>query len=615
MTAGVRSPESGIAALAGLALAAGLLAGCGKPPKSVTDGKDVATAKGDPWEAARKRLRKDTDFAACKAALANLNTDLPADPKAPKPAGLSKDAEAALAALVPLNADDLGEVRPAAFTAHDPVYLAECLYLRDAARSLDVVPRPGQTPEQAAADRADLAFAWVCRQVYLNPWLQDGDDGPVAMPPVPPVYALRRGHGSGYERMCVFLALLQQMNLDGCLVGPPEAKDQPATHPVYTADRKGLVTGGTRGPFWAAGVRVGGDVRLYDPWRGQPLPAPLSALRANPEAHKAWFEDKANVSAATAEDAKRATAFLAVPVNALAPRMVALEQQLKSEIGVRAAVDAAALRGAFADPKPAFWNPPNDRFAYGRASRGFLPAEEGGADRTEPKQLRLHSLYLQSLLPRKQLALPQEFREIPSPDVGERVWTMTAGPYFGAFFNPPSPRERIQRGQFQDAARDLVARQDEFWKGLERLRNSANSEGELAKWVAEAKELYQSQALAPTAQAKQAAVAAVEQLWQRKGGVMNLVVDRVVAELGHTEATYLLALCKHEQAERAQARLDRASGPEAEALRADARAAWQTADGEWQTYAGRAATQAGFPGRAAHAQALAARAAAMAQGK
>ena len=122
------------------AMVLGLLifaAGCGRPPTGPRDDKNQILDKGDPWQAAGKRLRSDTDLVACKSALSSLNNELTNGDKAEKPKALSAQDEDALAAIVPLHSTDRDEIRPAAFTPHDPVYLAECLYLRDAARSLD----------------------------------------------------------------------------------------------------------------------------------------------------------------------------------------------------------------------------------------------------------------------------------------------------------------------------------------------------------------------------------------------------------------------------------------------------------------------------------------------
>jgi hypothetical protein len=590
------------AALAVLVWGLSLLStGCRKPPKPPPDDKGNSGPKGDPWEVAAKRLRKETDVAACKSAINQLNTDLAASEGVAKPAVLAPEAETALAAIVPLTPEDRDEVRGTgySFTAHDPIYLAECLYLRDAARSLAL---GGLTPDQAA----DLAFAWACRQVTLSPWLIAGGDS-ISAAALPPSYVLRRGSGSALERMYVFLALLQQIGLDGCLVGPPGAGEV-STYSAVGPDRKVLPGGPTR-PFWAVGVRVGSDVKLYDPWRAQAFPAPLAQLKANPDAHKAWFEDKANASGVTAEEAKKATAYLAVPVNALAPRMATLQEKMKADdTGVRLAVDAAALRAAFPDPKPAYWNPAGDRFAFGRTARAFLPLEEGGTDRTDRSAVRLYDEYFRSQLPALDRGIPPELRgnKAVEGDIKARFGSAARNTYAAAFLIPPTPRERLQRGQFQDAARDLVEKQDEFGRALRRFQTEPDRERIIREWGERATQLYKSLGADP------AAAAGLDDLW--RSPAVALLLDRAASEVGQAEAVYLLALCKHEQAERAQARLDRAAGSDADQLRKDAADAWAIAVGEWRRYLEQyAPAQAGVPGRVDHAKTLAARAEALAK--
>ena len=592
-----------------LGLAVGLIGLCGtsgcarQPPR--TEVSEAGQPRGKPWETAARRLRKDTDPAACKAALNGLNNDLAADPFAPHPTALSKDAQDALTALVPLNPDDLAEVRPAAFTAHDAAYLAECFYLRDCANSLNI---PGLSAEKLG----DLAFRWVCRQVYLHPWLVETPVGLQATA-LPPTYVLRRGYGSGLERAYVFLALLQQLQLDGCLIGPPNAGNTPAGYVALGPDNKTVLTGTPRGPFWAVGVRVGHDVRLYDPWRGEPFPASLNELRAHPEAHKAWFADPANGSGVSPEDLKAATLYLAVPVNSLAPRMVALQKQLGDlgpslSISVTLSIDPAALQARFPDPKPAFWNPPSDPFAYGRTARTFLPQDEGGTDRSE-RGARLYDRYLSAQLPAEMIVPPPELRDIP--EAIARLRAAVAGVYAAAFIEPPNPRERIHRGEFQNAARELVVRQDRYWQGLERLRNNPNAEVQIRDWARKAVGLYEdyrrARFLDKNKEAEEAALRQIDRHWQSNLQTLQLVLDRASADIGHAEATFLMALCKHEQAEQIQARLENASG-DTSALRQEAQNAWAAAAAEWRTYATRAAAHARVPGRAEYVKWLSARA-------
>jgi len=82
-----------------------------------------------------------------------------------------------------------------------------------------------------------------------------------------------------------------------------------------------------------------------------------------------------------------------------------------------------------------------------------------------------------------------------------------------------------------------------------------------------------------------------------------------VAEVGQAEAAFLLALYKHEQAERVQARLEKATGDEAAKLRQNAVDAWTAAVSQWRSYREQyRSAQAGLPGRANHVETLSARA-------
>src|SRR5215475_8150699 len=62
-----------------------LASGCRKPPRSPATDKGQNEAKGDPWEGAAKRLKKETEPLSCKAALSELNRELATHDDVPKP--------------------------------------------------------------------------------------------------------------------------------------------------------------------------------------------------------------------------------------------------------------------------------------------------------------------------------------------------------------------------------------------------------------------------------------------------------------------------------------------------------------------------------------------------
>jgi hypothetical protein len=595
------------------ALSALALTGC---PKPVTQyGGEQTNQDGpkvDPWDAVAKRLRKETDPAGVRGALGKLADDLASRPDAGPPVPLTPDAEKALAALARLAPEDLETVRTAAFGGADGAYVAECLYFRDAAQAVDPIGLP-------PADKARAGFAWVCRQVYLNPWVTD--DGRF-VPAVPPSYVLRRGWGTGYERATVALALFQQMGLDAGLVGPPDAGDKPVGFMPPWADPKGTPPG----PFWAVAARAGADVLLFDPFGGRPFPGTLAQVKTNPDLLKAWADDKAHPWKVPADAVRQGTVFLSVPVQVLAPRMAVLEQKTKAELGVDLAVNLQEVRDRFAAAPPGgpgladvkAWTPPGDGLAYPRVLTSFLPGEEGGADR-RPSGQQLLGLYMRASFPRQMFTgadvLPRDLAPQPAKD---RLVIGAAAGYEAAFLTAPTPRERMQRGQLRDATQFLSDRQDYFTRGQEQVRNATPEQVET--WVKGVNAVYdalrqaeypnplQTQPNPPSDPAVAAARAAVDEFWRTNGTVAQAIIARATSRTGLAEATYLLALVKHEEAERQQLRAEKASGADAARAKATAQNAWAEAANAWRSYLEQSASLAGFPGRVEHARALAARA-------
>jgi hypothetical protein len=594
------------------AFALAALVGCGG--KSTTKNTAAVKPPDDPWPRVAPALRESTDATTCRRVLSELNNGLAANPAAEQPAGLTPDAETALRAVVPLSDADLAELRPAGYSNFDPNYLADAYYFRDIARALEAPP--GDPVKQA-----DAAFAWLGRQVVLQQhFVPVGQNQVQLLPPAPPSAVLRRGSGSGLERAFAFLAILQQLGLDACLVGPADAAVQPG---AWTP--KGGRVG--KGPFWAVGLRAGADVILYDPWAGEKLPATLAAVTADPGVLKAWAD--ARKWDVAPETLKASVPFLAVPLSALAPRMALLDRKLdpnpeRPSGEPRLAVDPVALRDRFAKdaklPGTKFWNPPADPFAFPRGLLNFTPIDDGGKDAAPPGQ-RVSDAYKRSLIPAALIAGGQDLDRLP--EALQRVHQFVLDRYATTFLVPPTPREQLQRGMFSDATPDLVRKRDDFAAAAERIRTDRNREQLVRDWFAKANAAYAELSVARlnektnpggVAQAQQA----VNEFWKTENTGAQALADQALAASGSAEATYLLALCKHEQAERSQVRSDRAkaaaeSDPRAaaavESARDKARNDWTDARDWWGRYEPHAAAQnAAFPGRADHAKKLAARA-------
>ena len=152
----------------------------------------------------------------------------------------------------------------------------------------------------------------------------------------------------------------------------------------------------------------------------------------------------------------------------------------------------------------------------------------------------------------------------------------------------------------------LVETQSEFGKSSDRVRNTRDADKVIREWVDKAVVLYRG------LDGGMAASAALDEHWRSPGG--GLLLDRSMGEVGQSEAALLLALCRHEEAERAQARLDHAAASEAGKLKTAAVAAWEIAAGAWRGYREQHSTaHSGQPGRSEHIAALVNRAKKLAQ--
>src|SRR5262249_50545287 len=190
----------------------------------------------------------------------SLNAYLEKNPEVKAKLKLDDDTRKLLLDRFDLTADQLAEIADGQFRSLDAAYLEECWLLRQAAFSQGM---QGLNTLQ----RARRAFEWVVSQVALLERLgamQMLQRRPAEV--VPPQVVLQRGFGHALERYLVFLALLRQLNIDGCMIGFP-------------AEDKGKST------YWVPGAIIsekdanGKDavppgIYLFEPRLGAPLPGP-----------------------------------------------------------------------------------------------------------------------------------------------------------------------------------------------------------------------------------------------------------------------------------------------------------------------------------------------------
>jgi hypothetical protein len=544
------------------------------PPNAPT-ARGTSRQSGNELEAVRESLRRDNDLAGCRNAVSQLNAYLARHPDAKKPAALTEDERKTLKQLQ-LDDDEVNEVSSQTFTPLDAQHLDQCFLLQETVRTLDlegVLDR----------DRAAAAFGWVTRQVRLRE--PEGDA-------CPPQFVLRRGWGSPLERSLVFLAVLDQLGIPGCMVAVLQDAKEPQ--------------------FLVPGALAGGEIYLFDSRLGLPLPGTspgsiltLAQLRSAPEAFAGVQADAERPL--TAEQARRAEPYIALTLSGLAPRMRYLKEDvLGGSSKVFPASNAAALVQAFhkATDNRAFvgssvqlWAVPRSGNCSLRVLRSFLPPSEGGVDRpTAPGKPWLPRLerFEQGLTPWQYLpAAVQSLR--PDIDPGLTLRGSFARPFVELVSNPRRPREQMLRGRLEEATTALVDMLDDMQQLRTRLQTEEDPSKALTQWLDEARKAQadllraeeqakrdktpETLALVKTAQAQMADV------WDKKKIEKPGMVLRAAAVPPlSAETAYLLALCKHEQAEQAQAALERRKDRTTPKDMAAATAAWKDAADRWKRF-------------------------------
>jgi hypothetical protein len=520
-----------------------LLTGCTRrPPTGPAAGSGPVVET--PAALDRASLWRETDLRSCQVALHRVNTHWQRYAEQ-KPASLADGDRRFFVEHFGLSDQEWSEVESPVFTSIDAHHVEQCLLFRDAARALGVDGLAGRY-------RAAAAFAWTIRQVRRK------DSAALA----PPHFVLRRGWGNAMERALVFLCLLDQLGLEGCLVVSP---------------------GGKAGKqFWAAAALADGQLWLFEPRLGLPLPAPdgpgvatLAQVRSGSVVLDQLAVAPKRPYDVTAEQARQAELWLTASLPALAPRMRRLEKLLPAgEAAVLADDPAARLRRfqAVAGTVPVrFWDPAGDWNNPVRLLLRFLPVDEGGLDRAPPPEQR-RTRFVRELFP--EAGLPEAVRRLEGqPRVYLQLHFLR--PFVDLSIEAGQPRDLMLRGRFDEAARKLVQRRDETRLLQERAQAVPDLAARVAQWTAEAQEAQRALSLAERRlQQEKSDDARIEldlagkrmQAVLARSQAAVLLVHAAAAEPLAAEATYLLALCKHEQAERLQREHDRRGSARAAAL-------------------------------------------------
>jgi hypothetical protein len=587
-----------------IGLAMGMLAGAGCANRAQPTKAAVRpTREAEDTFSVADTLRKSTDVESSRNAIEQLNLYIGNHPEL-KPRPLDAAEQSALRDQFALDAGEMAEVESSVFTPLDAHHFQFCMLLRDALRSL-------RLEDRSPLDKATAGFNWVVRQIAFEE--RQGDA-------CPPDFVLRRGWGTALERSLVFMSVLHQLGIDGCMIlvsGPKQESPM---------------------GYWIPGALVDNEIYLFDTRLGLALPggpnkiATLKQLRAQPQLLKNLSADPKLPYDVSAEQVKKLEILASCNLSAMSPRMQYLNDVLAPVEGVRLWGDPAnalkrfqhAVANDASGIRVRGWNQTGDVNTPVRVARYFLPKSEGGVDSSSRRDrtiaallvpmglyppplrtlqgepgMRLQGLFanpypiftleakmprasLQSWLPGLYNASPEGVGSQKSSDLVERE---------------RMPRDLMLHGRLDEATNALITIRDE----LRRQRSVAITEGlvnDVMRWCNHAVEVYgtylrlERDARDPKSRnpvdpaTLDKARQMKDELWTHAQAV-QLLVQKVSAEYMSGEVAYLIALCKQEQAERIQGRIDQARKAGKSPSSGDSSSAknsWTGAAGWWNTY-------------------------------
>ena len=551
-------------------------------------------------------FRKATDIESGRNAVQQLNLYIGNHPDL-KPAPLGKEESDTLRDQFALDPSDLAEVQSSVFTVLDAQHLQTCMLFRDAIRSLRIEDR-------SPLEKAKAGFDWVVRQVGIEE--RPGDS-------FPPNFVLRRGWGTALERAFVFMAVLEQLGLEGCMVAVPATPQE--------QDRMS---------YWIPGVLIEKEIHLFDTRLGLPLPGPkgegvttLTQVRAQPEILKDLSANPKLAYDVSPDQLKKVELLVACSLPAMSPRMKYLHEVLSPADGIKLWGDPVGSLKRFeqalgpskqSGSRVRGWNQPGDINTPVRIVRYFLPQSDGGLDSSGRRDRAIAALLVPWRL------YPNDLKRLEG-EPGMRLQGLFGNPYpiftleakmpkaslqswLPGLYDPATggassqkasdlverermPRDLMLHGRVEEATNVLITIRDELVK-QRAVEITPKKMADIRRWCQEIVEAYgtylrlEKEARDPKSRypvdpaALENARKMKDTLWAQAHPIMDLVQkSSAVYMVG--EVTYLVALCKQEQAVRAQSKVDQAKHAKKSASPADvnsAKSAWTAAAGWWNTY-------------------------------
>ena len=192
-------------------------------------------------------------------------------------------------------------------------------YLREAAILHSIAEYTTRNSKNELAAAEDL-FRWTMTHVALDPDSQT-DQPPGAQMPW---QTLLLGHGRAIDRAWVFALLARQLDYDVVLLYLPESNNAKSSTLR----------------LWCAGLLLNGQIYLFDPTMGIPLPGPsdsvatLSDLRTDPQLLRKWDLSGAPYWV-TEKSLSNVVPFIESSTQSLSKRMKTIQDELSGEYRMR----------------------------------------------------------------------------------------------------------------------------------------------------------------------------------------------------------------------------------------------------------------------------------------
>jgi hypothetical protein len=418
------------------------------------------------------------------------------------------------------------------------------------------------------------------------------------------------------------MAVLEQLGLEGCMVAvaaTPQEQD--------------------RMSYWIPGVLIEKEIYLFDTRLGLPLPGPngegvatLTQVRAQPEILKTLNANPKLAYDVSPEQLKKVEVLVSCSLPAMSPRMKYLHEILSPAEGIRLWGDPVGglkrFEQAIGSSKQSGsrvrgWNQAGDLNTPVRVVRSFLPQSDGGLDSSGRRERATATLLVPWRL------YPNELKRLEG-EPGMRLQGLFGNPYPIFTLEPKMPkaslqswlpglydpatggassqkasdlveRERMPRdlmlhGRVEEATNALITIRDELCK-QRAIEITPAKMADIRRWCQETVEAYgtylrlEKEARDPKSRypvdpaALEDARMRKDALWRQADAIQLVQKSSAIYMVG--EVTYLVALCKQEQAVRAQSKVDQAKHAKKSASPADvsaAKSAWTAAAGWWNTY-------------------------------